>query len=61
MRRTLALVGAIIAAAVAAAPAAGAVFIRVATVRVHQGGGGGSLIVAGNDPSGQPQTLEVLS
>jgi hypothetical protein len=38
MQRTLAFVGVMIAMAIAAAPAAGAVFIRVTTVRVHAGG-----------------------
>lgn len=38
MRRTLALVGAMGAAAWAASPAAAAIFIRLATVHVHRGG-----------------------
>jgi hypothetical protein len=38
MQRALAFVGVMIAMAVAAAPAAGAVFIRVTTLRVHVGG-----------------------
>jgi hypothetical protein len=38
MQRALAFVGVMIALAVAAAPAAGAVFIRVTTLRVHVGG-----------------------
>jgi hypothetical protein len=37
MQRALAFVGVMIAMAVAAAPAAGAVFIRVTTLRVHAG------------------------
>jgi hypothetical protein len=38
MKRALALVGAMVVMAVAAAPAVGAVFIRVTTLRVHTGG-----------------------
>src|SRR5690348_6555817 len=38
MQRAFAFVGVLVAMAVAAAPAAGAVFIRVTTLRVHTGG-----------------------